>query len=224
MAPLVEGIMAQDKLFIDKSLNIIDEPTPTADYQNFIDVFNECFRRKHKVNPTLIDKLQTRLNTFTLDEVIEATRKMAQNRFYHGENERGWRASPDFLLRNDGQIDKFLNVEWDNKYSFVKPDRRASVEIRLLACLETGVWLDSVSAVYGQELIPYMEKNRVVPTLDNAVELLIKFVKEHNPPFTVNSISWSAVTSTYNRYLDSCRINQVKPLAKIITKAKEVLS
>lgn len=57
-------------------------------------------RRKH---------IQARLKTFTEAELLEAVRSMRLSPYHCGQNDRGWVADPEFLFREDGQVEKFLN-------------------------------------------------------------------------------------------------------------------
>ena len=67
------------------------------------------FDTKYRPTKERSDKLATRLKTYTLDEVKTAIRNLHSSPYHRGENDKGWKADPDFLLRNDSQIDKWLN-------------------------------------------------------------------------------------------------------------------
>jgi len=64
-------------------------------------------------------KIQARLKTFTVDELVMAMKNIRASPFHCGENDRGQvYATPEFIFRNDGQVDKWLKME-------VKPSGRS---------------------------------------------------------------------------------------------------
>lgn len=76
----------------------------------YLSLFNSLFGGKYQSTVGRIAKLALRLHTFSLEQVLEATRNLSSDDFYQGKNDRGWKADPDFLLRSDEQIDKWLNT------------------------------------------------------------------------------------------------------------------
>lgn len=76
--------------------------------QKLIDFFNKKTGHTYKLTSGRIKKINERLKTFTPREIAQAIEKMLNEPFYKGENARRWEADPDFILRNDEQIDKFL--------------------------------------------------------------------------------------------------------------------
>lgn len=76
---------------------------------NFLDKFNSLFNSSYRVTTGRTKSLSLRLGTYTEEEIIQAVENMAQDSFYQGKNDRGWKADPDFLLRSDEQIDRWLN-------------------------------------------------------------------------------------------------------------------
>lgn len=83
----------------------------------FLEEFNKAFGTKFRETDNRKKLLKQRLKRYSLDEIISAVRKMSSDSFYQGENDRNWRADPDYLLRTDEQIDKFLNMKEKDKYS-----------------------------------------------------------------------------------------------------------
>lgn len=56
--------------------------------------------------------LRERLKTFTLEEIIQAAKNLSKSPFHMGENEQGTKyACFDFLMRNNKQVDKWLNSD-----------------------------------------------------------------------------------------------------------------
>lgn len=84
---------------------------------SFLEEFNILFNTKFRETPTRVEKYTLRRKSYSDGDILTALRNMASNTFYKGENERGWRADPDFLLRNDEQIDRFLNMKPKDVFS-----------------------------------------------------------------------------------------------------------
>jgi len=202
---------------------IVKEQGPTEYYKIFMKKFNKIFNRNFRVNVGLVDKLRIRMTTYSFEEILKALEILGEDRFNHGENERGWQASPEYLLRTDAQIDRFLNQPSKKEQDkFKKPDKQLAVEITVMAGLMTGVWDNSVRAIYGLELIPWMKKNNRHPDFDNTVELLVKFIQAKQPKPKVNELSWSIVIGTYERYLKTCKELKIDPRESILQLGKKV--
>lgn len=77
---------------------------------NYINDFNELFGGSYKLTTGRQTKLQARLKTFTEEQILQALRGLSQSDFHKGKNDTGWKADPDFLIRNDEQVDKWLNA------------------------------------------------------------------------------------------------------------------
>lgn len=88
----------------------IDTTHPLKDDGDvFIEKFNKLFNSKYQLTTGRKDKLKTRLKTFSIQEILRAIQTLSESAWHQGQNERGWKADPDFILRNDEQIDKWLN-------------------------------------------------------------------------------------------------------------------
>lgn len=95
----------------NQNKNSNHKPNPLQEeYQVFIDRFNELFNRKHRVTPEVKKHLKARLESFSLDEILKATLNLSRSAYHTGVNDRNWKASPEFLIRNDSQVDRFLNI------------------------------------------------------------------------------------------------------------------
>lgn len=95
-----------------------------------ISKFNLLLKRNFRVTDKVKRLLKTRLKVYTMDEVMLALEKMAADPFNQGQNDRGWSADPEYLLRNDSQIDKFLNKKsLPKKQEFVKFDDTVAQQI-----------------------------------------------------------------------------------------------
>ena len=89
--------------------------TITSFIKDFIEYFNLKANTNFRVTKQKEDKIKTRLKTFTYAEIRTATDNMLADPFYLGKNDRNWRASPDFLIKSDDQIERFLNHHFMDK-------------------------------------------------------------------------------------------------------------
>lgn len=106
-----------DKDNKDKDINKITPLTPQRGDdeekagEKKIDIFIKCFNEKFKSDcrstPGRERKLKLRLERYSFEEILGAVDTLASSPFHQGNNARGWKADPDFLLRSDEQIDKW---------------------------------------------------------------------------------------------------------------------
>lgn len=82
-----------------------------SNFQTLLNLINEKTGKKYRKTTGRINKYKARLKTFSFDEILTATSNMFENEWYRGGNSSNWSASPDFILRNDEMIDKFLNYK-----------------------------------------------------------------------------------------------------------------
>lgn len=86
------------------------ENTITSNEVNqIIEYFNSLFSTKFRVTPERSKKIKLRLKTYKIEEIKKAIYNLSKSKFHNGENDRGWRATIDFITRNDEKIDEFLN-------------------------------------------------------------------------------------------------------------------
>ena len=83
--------------------------------QKYIDAFNRFFNSNFRLTPARVSKLKLRFKTYTADEIAQALINLSESKFHQGDNDRGWKATPDFLIRSDEQIDIWLNKGGDNR-------------------------------------------------------------------------------------------------------------
>ena len=81
----------------------------------YVSLFNDLFETKYKVTNGRQSKLQARLKTYDYPQVETALRNLSTSDFHRGENDRGWKATPDFLIRNDEKLDEWLNKQVEEK-------------------------------------------------------------------------------------------------------------
>jgi hypothetical protein len=58
-----------------------------------------------------IDKFKTRRKTFSLEDMKQAVTNCFQDSWFSGQNDRGWRADIDYILRNDEKLEKLLYLK-----------------------------------------------------------------------------------------------------------------
>lgn len=92
----------------------------TSDEVNqIIEFYNDIFQTKYRATPDRSKKIKLRLKTYTLDEIKTSIKNMKASKFHNGDNDRGWKATIDFIIRNDEKIDEFLNSEIKDRPHFI---------------------------------------------------------------------------------------------------------
>lgn len=86
------------------------EPIKGSSICVFIEKFNELFGKNYEVTDKRTKYLSQRLKRFPLEKILTSLDNLASSEFHRGKNDRNWVADPDFLIRSDEQIDKFLNL------------------------------------------------------------------------------------------------------------------
>lgn len=86
-------------------------PIPKKEIDLFIEKFNQHFKKSYRVTNGRTIKLRLRLKIYSIEEILQALENLASSPFHRGVNDRGWDANPDFLIRNDEQVDKWLNYD-----------------------------------------------------------------------------------------------------------------
>ena len=79
-------------------------------FLTWLEKFNVLFNSQYKPTKKNNELYNLRRSTFTTEEMEKALVAISKTGFYKGENDTGWKATPDFLLKTDEQIDKFLNM------------------------------------------------------------------------------------------------------------------
>ncbi len=79
------------------------------DYYN--ELFGDLWARPLKLTDERRRKIQARLRTYSVEELKTAIRNIRASPFHCGENDKGQvYATPEFIFRNDSQVDKWLNM------------------------------------------------------------------------------------------------------------------
>lgn len=96
----------------------------------FIERFNLLFERDYKETSGRIKELSQRLKSFSLEDILLAVENLSKSPFHRGVNDRGWTADPDFIIRSDEQIDKWLNVNLEQAKQLSKISMEAKPRFR----------------------------------------------------------------------------------------------
>ena len=120
-----------------------DEPPSSNDEHNknnnknikeyldiYITSFNQLFERNYQSTEKRRSHLEARLKKFSLDEILKALENLSKSPWHRGLNDRGWQADPNFLIRNDDQVDKWLNKDMDESKKLSKLNRRMEKNAR----------------------------------------------------------------------------------------------
>lgn len=83
-------------------------------YAFFIDKF-ERNPQQYKLSPQRKAKLQARMKDAGLEMLMKAVANVANSPFHMGDNERGWKADLDFIIRSYEQVERLSNLDKQNK-------------------------------------------------------------------------------------------------------------
>ena len=198
---------------------------PTECYEKFLVSFNTPFGRRHRKNDGLIAKLQTRMKTFTLDEILEATDTLGKWKFALENKKSNW-LQPEYILRNDAQIDRFLNMDPNETVTkfdagFEEPTKQLAVEIILFAQLKSGLWDEDVKHIYSQELIPWVRGKNMAVDFERTSKLLLKFI-DNKDGLKRTAIADQSNLNDCERYVATCKAQNIIPKKEIVDAAEEL--
>lgn len=97
-----------------EEINKEESDKVAVEVQRTYDLFIEKFRKNpntFKLTPKRQKKIKARLKDCGETMLREAIENTAKNEFYRGENERGWKADLDFILRSYEQVERLANIE-----------------------------------------------------------------------------------------------------------------
>lgn len=114
-----------------------EKKTIQGDFDNFIKTFNELTRKQYRATDGLRAKYNTRRKTFSVEEIERAMRALVVSPYHTGKNDRGmYYATPEFLLRSDEQVDKWLNFK-----SFAKKPQEKDKLLEL--AIKNGITIEN---------------------------------------------------------------------------------
>lgn len=103
----------------------------SIDYQKIVDSFNSIcvsYPTVQKLSERRKSAIKARLQDFTLEEIKKAFTNAEKSDFLKGKNDRGWRASFDWLM-NENNLAKVLEGNYDNKKGSEKNAGNGNIEI-----------------------------------------------------------------------------------------------
>lgn len=95
-----------DEIRLDKINNNVENKKNNLSI--YMEKYNELFKTKARPTEDRRRKLNTRLKSYTLDEILQALTALSKSPFHKGNNENNWIANPDFLIRSDSKVDEWL--------------------------------------------------------------------------------------------------------------------
>lgn len=110
-------------------------------YQRIIDSFNDIctsFPKVKSLSDSRKKAIKARLNTYSVEQIIEAFRKAEASDFLKGKNNRDWQASFDWIMK-DANIAKVLDGNYDKKGTKESPKDDPNYELKQqMIALMTG--------------------------------------------------------------------------------------
>jgi hypothetical protein len=95
-----------------------------SNVEKYVEKYNELFNREFRTTDGRKRKLKARLKTYSMEQILKSLKNLSQSPFHRGVNDRGWQADPDFLIRNDEQVDKWLNKDMQEAKQLSKLSRK----------------------------------------------------------------------------------------------------
>jgi hypothetical protein len=80
-------------------------------FLEYLATFNSLTGKKYQPTKGRQDKYNQRLKSYSHTVILTSLKNMLSDPFFTGGGERGWEATPDYLIRNDEQIDRFYNFK-----------------------------------------------------------------------------------------------------------------
>lgn len=85
-----------------------------VEIQSIYDLYCNLYKvnvNRYKLTPGRKSKIKARLEDAGKDLLEEAIKKTSRSAWHRGENNRGWKADLDFIIRNYEQVEKLANME-----------------------------------------------------------------------------------------------------------------
>lgn len=115
----VTGVGEEESSPTITNVPITNTNNSIVEFNSFLEEFNTLFSTAYRFTNGRLEKFRVRLKTYTSEQIMIALHNLTQSDWHKGKNDRGWVANPDFLLRNDEQIDTWLNYKPKPKTQFM---------------------------------------------------------------------------------------------------------
>lgn len=101
-------------------------------YQTYLQKFEKS-ENQYKLTPARAKKIDTRLKDAGAEMLERAIVNTSQSAFHRGENDRGWKADLDWIIRSYEQVEKLANMNpiakpEENLSSMITPSMRRDME------------------------------------------------------------------------------------------------
>lgn len=189
-------------------------------YNFFLAKFNTLFNKNHRYTVDNANRLKTRLKSFSFEEILEAVENLAKSDWHRGINDSGWVADPKFLLRNDAQVDKWLNEKpkvVENK-EFEEPSKQLGVEMVLYAQLATGGYEDVVKNKYAG-MVQWLRNRNEYFDFENRSRLVAWLLKDG---VQSNAAIDQHNLECYEKYLRTMEANKLEPKKEIVAAGEQL--
>ena len=87
-----------------------EEPSPESVASTLMGLFNTLFHTMYRVTPEILKLIKLRLQFFTPEQLTLAVGGLAGSKWHNGESETHYVANPNFLLKSDDQVQKFMKL------------------------------------------------------------------------------------------------------------------
>lgn len=75
-----------------------------------LDRYNQLFGKQSRMTDKKYRYVLDRLRVFSPDDLFGAIKKASRSPFHRGENDRGWVADFEYIMRSDENVDKLINL------------------------------------------------------------------------------------------------------------------
>jgi len=110
----------QPTSYLKNVKNVKNVKNTTTELKKFLSLFNSYFNSEYRETKGREVKIALRLKTYTFEQLEKALKTLASSDWHKGKNDRGWKADPEFLLRSDEQVDKWLNTKPEKEVKLVE--------------------------------------------------------------------------------------------------------
>lgn len=123
---MLDGIYDADGNFVPATTAKSANGGSKGDDAKFVDLWNDMAARCglpkcQKLTNGRKVRLHARLKDVGIEGITRAIRKIESNTWMHGQNERGWKANPDFMLQ-ESSFTKLIEGAYDHEGRGGLPD------------------------------------------------------------------------------------------------------
>lgn len=90
--------------------NRINTHTARENAKKIVQFYNQVFNTEILELPERLKQIEIRLRTFTARDIAVAIKHASQDDFFNGGGSSGWIGSLDYLVKNNKNLEKYLNL------------------------------------------------------------------------------------------------------------------